>query len=130
MEDPQGGRSPVSYASALEADRERSIRTLTHVLYALYAVHWITGGVSGLVAIIIDYLKRPDAAGTPYAGHFQWQIRTFWFGLAGYLIGGVLTIVAIGFPILAAVSIWMLYRIVKGWLFLYEDKPLEPRAWF
>jgi uncharacterized membrane protein len=130
MEDPQGGRTSVSYDGALEADRERSIRTLTHVLYALYAVHWITGGVSGLVAIIIDYLKRPDAAGTPYAVHFQWQIRTFWFGLVGYLIGGVLAIVAIGFPILAAVSIWMLYRIVKGWLFLYEDKPLEPRAWF
>ncbi|MEA3120974.1 MAG: hypothetical protein QOH33_515, partial [Paraburkholderia sp.] len=114
MEDPQGRRTSVSYDGALEADRERSIRTLTHVLYALYAVHWITGGVSGLVAIIIDYLKRPDAAGTPYAVHFQWQIRTFWFGLVGYLIGGVLAIVAIGFPILAAVSIWMLYRIVKG----------------
>ncbi len=130
MEDPQGGRSQVVYGSALETDRERSIRTLTHVLYALYAVHWITGGVSGLVAIIIGYLKRPDAAGTPYAVHFQWQIRTFWMGLVGYLIGGLLTVVAIGFPILAAVSIWMLYRIVKGWLFLYEDKPLEPRAWF
>jgi uncharacterized membrane protein len=130
MEDPQGGRSQVAYGSALETDRERSIRTLTHVLYALYAVHWITGGVSGLVAIIIGYLKRPDVASTPYAVHFQWQIRTFWMGLVGYLIGGVLTVVAIGFPILAAVSIWMLYRIVKGWLFIYEDKPLEPRAWF
>ena len=118
MEDPQGGRSPVSFGSALDADREHSIRTLTHVLYALYAVHWFTGGISGLVAIIIDYLKRPDAAGTPYAAHFEWQIRTFWLGLAGYVIGAILTIVGIGFVVLAAVSIWMLYRIVKGWLYL------------
>jgi uncharacterized membrane protein len=126
MEDP-GGRSPVSYGGTTDADR---IRTLTHVLYGLYAVHWFTGGISGLVAIIIDYLKRPDAAGTPYAAHFEWQIRTFWLGLLGYVIGGVLVFVVIGFFILAAVSIWMLYRIVKGWLYLYDNKPLEPRAWF
>ncbi|PTB18238.1 hypothetical protein C9I57_23950 [Trinickia symbiotica] len=126
MEDP-GRRSPVSYGGTTDADR---IRTLTHVLYGLYAVHWFTGGISGLVAIIIDYLKRPDAAGTPYEAHFEWQIRTFWLGLIGYVIGGVLVFVVIGFFILAAVSIWMLYRIVKGWLYLYDNKPLEPRAWF
>jgi uncharacterized membrane protein len=130
MEDPQGRQSSIPYGSALDADRERSIRTLTHVLYGLYALHWFTGGISGLVAVIIDYLKRPDAAGTPYAPHFEWQIRTFWIALIGYVIGAVLTIVAIGFIILAAVSIWMLYRIVKGWLYLYDNKPLEPRAWF
>lgn len=126
MEDP-GGRSPVSYGGTADADR---VRTLTHVLYGLYALHWFTGGISGLVAIIIDYLKRPDAAGTPYEAHFEWQIRTFWLGLIGYLIGGVLVFVVIGFFILTAVSIWMLYRIVKGWLYLYDNKPLEPRAWF
>jgi uncharacterized membrane protein len=129
MEDTHGGHSSASYSDALDAHRERGIRTLTHVLYALYALHWFTGGISGLVAIIVDYLKRPDAAGTPYAVHFQWQIRTFWLGLAGYVIGGLLAVVGIGFVILAAVSIWMLYRIVKGWLYLYENKPIEPRAW-
>ncbi|PMS34713.1 putative membrane protein [Trinickia symbiotica] len=126
MEDP-GGRSPVSYGGTTDADR---IRTLTHVLYGLYAVHWFTGGISGLVAIIIDYVKRPDAAGTPYAAHFEWQIRTFWLGLIGYVIGWALVFVVVGFVILGAVSIWMLYRIVKGWLYLYDNKPLEPRAWF
>ncbi len=128
--DDQGGRSPASYGGTPDTDRERGIRTLTHVLYGLYALHWFTGGISGLVAIIVDYIKRPDAAGTPYAAHFEWQIRTFWLGLIGYVIGGALVFVVIGFFILAAVSIWMLYRIVKGWLYLYDEKPLEPRAWF
>ena len=36
----------------------------------------------------------------------------------------------IGFPILFAVGIWTLYRVIKGWLYLYEEKPIEPRAWF
>ncbi|GLU34461.1 hypothetical protein WKR88_23710 [Trinickia caryophylli] len=129
-EDPQRTREPVSYDRPSDGERERSMRTLTHVLYALYALHWFTGGISGLVAIIIDYLKRTDAEGTPYAAHIQWQIRTFWFGVLGYLVGGALVFVAIGFIVIAAVSIWMLYRIVKGWLYLYDNKPLEPQAWF
>jgi uncharacterized membrane protein len=101
------------------------------VLYALYAVHWLTGGITGLIAVIINYVKRSDAAGTPYEAHFDWQIRTFWYGLAGYLIGLALIIVLIGVPVLWAVGIWMLYRIIKGWLYLYDNKPLlAPRAWF
>ncbi|RKP44004.1 DUF4870 family protein [Trinickia fusca] len=130
MEEPQGGRSSVSYGGAVDADRLQNMRLFTHVLYALYAVHWFTGGVTGLIAIILDYVKRSDAAGTPYAAHFEWQIRTFWTALVGYLIGAALIVVAIGVPIIAAVSIWVLYRIVKGWLYLYENKPLEPHAWF
>lgn len=120
-----------AYRHAIEPERERSLRTLTHVLYALYAVHWLTGGLTILIAIIINYVKRGDAAGTPYEPHFEWQIRTFWIGLLGYAIGGLLVFVFIGFAVLWAVSIWMLYRIIKGWLYLYDNKPLaNPRAWF
>jgi uncharacterized membrane protein len=131
MQDSQGGFTPPSYEGALEADRLRGLRNLTHVLYALYAVHWLTGGITGLVAVIINYVKRADAAGTPYEAHFDWQIRTFWYGLAGYLIGIALVVVVIGVPVLWAVGIWMLYRIIKGWLYLYDNKPFpNSRAWF
>jgi uncharacterized membrane protein len=108
----------------------RNMRTFTHVLYALYAVYWLTGGLTGLIAIILNYIKRSDAAGTPYEDHFTWQIRTFWWALLGHVIGLVTIWIGIGFVILAAVSIWTLYRVVKGWLFLYENKTIEPRAWF
>jgi uncharacterized membrane protein len=122
--------SPPSYRHTVDDDRLRSLRTLTHVLYALYAVYWLTGGISVLIAIIINYVKRADVAGTPYEPHFRWQIRTFWLGLAGHLIGVALLIVVIGIPILWAVAIWTLYRIIKGWLFLYDNKPLtNPRGW-
>ncbi|MGF6766366.1 putative membrane protein [Paraburkholderia sp. GAS33] len=131
MEQSQGGYPPPTYRNALESERERSARTLTHVLYALYAVYWLTGGISVLIAIIINYVKRPDVIGTPYEAHFQWQMRTFWWCMLGYLIGGLLFFVVIGIPILWAVGIWMLYRIIKGWLYLYDNKPLvNPRAWF
>ncbi|WP_258002336.1 DUF4870 family protein [Burkholderia sp. WAC0059] len=126
-----GRFTPPPYPDAAEADRQRGLRTLTHVLYALYAVYWLTGGLSVLVAIIVNYVKRADVAGTPYEAHFAWQIRTFWLGLAGHLIGVALFFVVIGIPILWAVAIWTLYRIIKGWLYLYDSKPLpNPRGWF
>jgi uncharacterized membrane protein len=131
MSQPQGSYPPPSYQSALELDRQRSLRTLTHVLYALYAVYWLTGGVSILIAIIINYVKRDDVVGTPYEAHFEWQIRTFWWALLGHLVGVALIIVMIGIPILWAVALWTLYRIIKGWLYLWDNKPLRtPRAWF
>jgi uncharacterized membrane protein len=94
-------------------------------------VHWLTGGITGLIAIVINYVKRSDVAGTPYEAHFDWQIRSFWGCLIGYVIGGALFVVVIGIPILWAVSIWMLYRIIKGWLYLYDNKRFaNPRGWF
>jgi len=131
MEQSHGGYPPPSYQSTLESDRQRSLRTLTHVLYALYAVYWLSGGVTALIAIIINYLKRDDVVGTPYEAHFTWQIRSFWMALFGHLVAFALFIVLIGVPLLWAVAIWMLYRIIKGWLYLYDNKPLlNPRAWF
>jgi len=125
----QRPEAPMPYPGS-DAGRARDLRPLTHILYGLYALHWFTGGISIIVAVIIAYLKRDDAAGTPSQPHFEWLIRTFWMGLVGYIIGGVLVFVVIGFAVLTAVSIWMLYRIVKGWLYLYDNKPLDSRAWF
>ena len=85
---------------APDSERLRSLRTLTHVLYALYAAYWLTGGLTVLIAIIINYVKRPDVAGTPYEAHFEWQIRSFWIALLGYVIGVACFAVVIGFRIL------------------------------
>ncbi|KVW35526.1 DUF4870 family protein [Burkholderia ubonensis] len=124
------GQFPPSVPGSAESERLNGLRTLTHVLYGLYAVHWLTGGVTGLIAIIINYVKRGDTAGTPYADHFEWQIRTFWRALIAYVIGFALLFVGIGFLVLGAVWIWTLYRIIKGWLYLNDNKALDPQAWF
>ncbi|AJK44877.1 hypothetical protein BGL_1c03340 [Burkholderia plantarii] len=123
-------RYPAYPGAAPAGSRDGSLRTLTHVLYALYAVHWLTGGITGLIAIIINYVKRPDVVGTRYQQHFEWQIRTFWRALILYLIGVMLSFVVVGFFVLGATWVWTLYRIIKGWLFLNDDKPLDPKAWF
>ncbi|WP_244114512.1 DUF4870 family protein [Burkholderia gladioli] len=128
---PGGAAVPANYpGGGLSSEREQSLRTLTHVLYGLYAIHWLTGGITGLISIIINYVKRPDVVGTRYQAHFEWQIRTFWRALILYLIGFALIFVVVGFFILGVVWVWTLYRIIKGWLYLNDNKPLDPQAWF
>jgi len=64
-------------------------------------------------------------AGTWVASHFEWQIKTFWYGLAGAVVSWLLMFVLIGFPLLLAVLVWVIYRIVKGWLALNDGKPVD-----
>ncbi|AJW46150.1 MULTISPECIES: DUF4870 family protein [Ralstonia] len=108
-----------------DAERLAGLQRLTHILYALYAIFWLTGGVTALIAIIIDYVKRDDVRGTLYESHFRWQIRSFWWCVLWGLVGVVLIPLAfIGFAVLWVLGIWMLYRIVKGWLYLNDSKPM------
>ncbi|WP_054287026.1 DUF4870 family protein [Gulbenkiania mobilis] len=102
---------------------ERKIGTLTLVVYILQAVSLFVG-VTALVGVIINYLKRSEAAGTVYASHFSWQIRTFWWAVAGSVVGGVLMIIGVGFLIWAAVYVWYIYRIVRGYLNYNDGKPM------
>ena len=108
---------------AADAARLESLKQLTMVCYLLYAVSLFVG-VTALVAIIINYVKREDAAGTLYESHFTWQIRTFWWGLLWVVLGMATTFVLVGFAILAAAAVWWIYRIVKGFLNWNDGKPM------
>lgn len=106
-----------------EAERLESLKSLTQVVYVLYALSYFTG-ITAIVGIIINYVKLEDAAGTWLESHFRWQIRTFWFGLLWAVIGVITAFVLIGFAILFANFVWIIYRIVKGWLNLNDGKPM------
>jgi uncharacterized membrane protein len=59
---------------------ERQLITIATVVYALQAAGFLFG-ITWIIAAIVDYVKRDDAAGTWLESHFRWQIRTFWWGL-------------------------------------------------
>ena len=101
----------------------KSLRTLVQVVYVLYALSYVAG-ITAIVGIIINYVKRDDAAGTWLESHFRWQIRTFWFGLLWAVIGVATIVILIGGVILFANFCWIIYRIVKGWLNLNDNKPM------
>ncbi len=100
-----------------------SLRQITLVIYILYALSWLIG-ISASVAIVINYGMREDAAGTLYESHFTWQIRTFWWALLWCVIGVLSMVILIGFAILFAAAVWSIYRIVKGWLYWNDRRPM------
>ncbi len=107
-----------------DEERLKSLKSLTQVVYVLYALSYFTG-ITAIVGIVINYVKREDVAGTWLESHFRWQIRTFWFGLLWAVIGAVTAVLIVGFVILFANFVWIIYRIVKGWLNLNDGKPMS-----
>jgi uncharacterized membrane protein len=107
----------------MEEEKLKSLRTLTMVVYGLQAAGFFIG-LTWLVAIVVNYVKKDEVAGTLFESHFRWQIRTFWFGLLWGVVGTILAFVLIGFAVLLADAVWLIYRIVKGWLNLNDNKPM------
>ena len=124
------------------AQPREGLITLTHVIYALHAFSAVTGligaativgafltGWPSIIAVILNYAKRSEVAGSYLDSHFSWQIRTFWYAALWVVVGLVLFATVIGIPlaimVFIAVSLWILYRIVRGWLALLERKPMD-----
>ena len=107
------------------ADELKQAKNITMIVYGLQAASFLFG-ITAIAALIINYIKKDDMRNTWLASHFRWQIRTFWFGLLWGAVGGLTLIVGIGFVVLGAAAIWIIYRIVKGWLWLNENKEMYP----
>jgi uncharacterized membrane protein len=116
----------IDAGSGKTSEELAGLKTITQVVYALQALSFMFG-VSALVGLIINYVKREDVVGTVYQSHFDWQIRTFWWGLLWGVLGCLLIIaLGLGFLLLFVAWVWAIYRVVKGWLKLIEGKPVLP----
>ena len=101
----------------------QSLKNIATAVYALQAVSFLLV-ITYFIAVILNYIKRDDARGTWIESHFHWQIRTFWFGLLWFVLGGLTFFIVIGWFILFAAALWLIYRILKGWLNLNDGKPM------
>jgi len=115
--------------------------TLTHVMYGMHAFSALMGmlgpmfivtafltGWPSIIAIILNYVKRSDVRGTYLDSHFGWQLRTFWYAVLWVIVAVILVFTLIGIPfafVLALlVGIWVLYRLIRGWIALLEAKAM------
>ena len=124
---------------------DQSLVTYTHIIYALHALSALIGLTSGvtivgnfvfglpsIVAVIMNYARQSAVRGTFLESHFRWQIRTFWFGMLMALIVWAvslpLMLVLIGIAILplglALIGLWLIYRVVRGWLALRDRRAM------
>lgn len=101
----------------------RSAKNVTTVIYALYAVSFFVG-VTAIVAIIMNYVKKDDVLGSFLESHFLWQIRSFWYGLLWWAVAVVTLFIGIGLIVMGVTYVWLIYRIVKGWLRLNDNRPM------
>jgi uncharacterized membrane protein len=85
-----------------------------------------------IIAVIMNYLRRSEARGTWLESHFTWQLRTFWFAVLWVVLVAVasapLALILIGFFTfalgLAVIGLWVIYRVLRGWLTLKDGKPM------
>ena len=106
---------------------------VSYILHLVVAVGAVLPGAQAsiallLVALVIDLVKRDDAAGTWQASHFSWRIRSvLWAGVL-YVVTSPLWLLLFvpGWIAWALISLWFLYRIVKGMVRMNAGQPMEP----
>ena len=105
-------------------ERAESLKTIGWVSYILHLIVAVGAVMPGaqpgvallIIALVIDLVKKSDAEGTWQASHFSWRIRSvIWAGVL-YLVTSPLFLLLLvpGMIAWAVISIWFLYRIVKG----------------
>jgi len=137
--------SEIKATTSDTATLDPSLVTYTNVIYALHALSALMGiltattvvgnflfGLPSIIAVIMNYARASAVHGTYLESHFRWQIRTFWFALLlSVIVWAVslpLMIFVVGFlslPIgFALIAVWLIYRIVRGWLALRAARPM------
>lgn len=124
----------------------QSLINYNHITYALAMLSYFTAGLTWIIPIVMNYLKRDEARGTWLYSHFDWQIKTFWysvffgsmaivlifFGFGASLFGllaGSSTVAGgsgimgmLGMVLLGFVVLWHLYRMIRGWIALANGR--------
>ena len=128
-------RNDIIDVEPVGSRREDSLKTWGWVSYLLHLIVAVAAVVPGaqvsiallIIALVLDLVKKDDAAGTWQASHFSWRIRSvLWAGvlylvtfplfLLFYLPGAIAWVV---------ISIWFLYRIVLGMVRMNAGRPVE-----
>ena len=112
------------WQTQINSPAETALKRLAMIVYGLQAASLFTGSLTLFAGVIINYVRMEDVQGSWIESHFRWQTRTFWYTLLWLLIGSVTTPILIGWAILLAASLWLIYRIVKGWLYLSEQRAM------
>lgn len=115
-------------------ERERSLKTVGTISYLLHLIVAVGAVIPSfqpgiallIVAFIIDLVKKDDAAGTWQASHFRWRIRSVLWAGGLYVITIPLWLLLVlpGWIAWVAISIWFLYRVIRGWINLNGNQPM------
>jgi uncharacterized membrane protein len=121
----------VEDADSQKAQDLKSIGWVSYILHLIVAVGAVIPGTQPgvallIVALVIDLVKKSEAEGTWQASHFSWRIRTVIWAAILYLITAPLWLAFLvpGMMAWIAISIWFLYRIVRGMVAMNANQAL------
>nr|WP_180318866.1 hypothetical protein [Delftia acidovorans] len=120
---------------APDQSRIEGLKAWGWVSYLLHLVVAVAAVVPGaqpsiallVIALIIDLVKRGDAEGSWMANHFSWRIRSvIWAGIL-YLVTAPLWLLFFvpGWIAWTVISIWFLYRIVRGMVAMNRNQAVD-----
>jgi len=131
--------APVPTTSATES-RQPPVNAalVVYILFAIAAVAGLIGHgmlvgaplltLVGIVGVIVAYITRGDGRGTWIESHLTWLIRTFWWSLLWNCLGWIVAVTLIGLPLAIAIwvatTIWVIYRVIRGYMLFHESKPV------
>lgn len=120
------------------SDNIDSLKTISLVSYLLHLVVAVGAVVPGgqwgptllIIALIIDLVKKGDAEGTWMASHFSYRIRSVLWAAVLYIVTIPLWLLFLvpGWIAWGLISIWFLYRIVKGMVRMNQQRPMDEVA--
>ena len=104
---------------------DNAIRKWVGIVYLLQILSFAFGGITLVVGVLINYMKRAQVQGTWMESHFTWQITTFWYTFA-LAMAGLLTIgVIFGYILLLLSFIYLVYRVFRGWSHWNINEPID-----
>lgn len=126
--------APVSAPTSETRQPPATGALVAYILFGIAALVGFAGhgflSLVGIVGVIVAYVSRGDLRGTWAESHLTWLIRTFWWSLLWDAIGVLLLMVTlflaypIAWAIWVATAIWVIYRVVRGFLLFNDRKPI------
>ena len=122
----------------IEVPDQQQLKTIGHISYFMHAVVAVGAVLPGvqasvlllLIAFFLDMFKRDEARGTWQESHFSWRIRSVLWAGGLYLVTSPLWLLFLipGWIAWGIISIWFLYRVVRGWVNLNSNTPMPVPA--
>lgn len=114
-----------------KAQSLKSVGWLSYLLHLIVAVGAVLPGTQPgvallIIALVIDLVKKGEAEGTWQASHFSWRIRSVIWAAILYLVTAPLWVLFFvpGWIAWGLISIWFLYRIVRGMVNMNDNRPM------
>ena len=127
-------KGETMYTNLANNEKLESLKTIGWVSYLLHLIVAVAAVVPGanasiallVVALVIDLVKKGEAEGSWLESHFSWRIRTvIWAGIL-YVVTIPLWLLFVipGWIAWGIISIWFLYRIVRGMVAMNKDQAI------